>query len=153
MARSFNIGQDAANVFLIPSDGSAPLTFTTVGGDLISFNAKPKKNVVTRNSISQGGLELRQVEHVAYSGTMMIGRVNADFDKIDQLAQQNYLAGNDEVKYTITLAIINRDGTQSVTDVSFTNCSLYCEDLGNFEMGVDVKMTWQFQGDTYITED
>ena len=151
MARSFNIGQDAANVFLIPSDGGPPITFTTVGGDLISFNAKPKKNVVTRGTISTN-VEIRRIEHISYEGTLVIGRVNSSFDSIDQAAQAAYLAGQDEVKYTITLAIVNRDGSNSITDVSFTNCSFWCEDLGTYEMGVDVKMTFKFAGDTYITE-
>ena len=145
MAYGFNTGQDCT-IDLVDSNGVA-YSFSTIGGDLLHFEADWDLDVIRRRPISGKGLVKRRIDFKGTKGTIEIGRVNADFERIMIAAQDRYRNGQDPVTYTIHQLVQNRDNTGTQSAFRFTNCTIWISKGASYTMGEDVKLTIEFEGD------
>lgn len=148
--RSFNLGQDCT-IDIQTSDGSKTYSFSTIGGDLMSFEADPVTNLVTikpiTGSASGQGFEKRRLERMGWKGTIMIGRVNSDFDQLEISASDAYHAGQPDITYVIHQTVRDQDGSGTISEFQFTNCSLWMSKGANYRMGEATTLTYEFAGD------
>jgi hypothetical protein len=145
MSQGFNYGQDAT-VDLRGSDGS-DYSFDNVGGDLMSFEWDEITNVVRIRPISNDGFEKRRIEHTGYKGTIMIGRINADFDNFIANNAANYHAQLPDITYTVTLSVRDQDGAGTISKLQFAPCSVWMSKGPAFKIGDPVSFTIEFEGD------
>lgn len=145
MATSFNTGQDVL-IDLTDSNGVS-FSFSTLGGDLLHFEQDWDVDMIRRRPISGQGRSKRRLDYKGVKGTIEIGRVNADFEKIMIQDQDNYRAGADPRTWTIHQTVQERDGTGHQSSFRFVNCTLWISKGAGWTMAEDTKLTVEFEGD------
>lgn len=150
MAYSFNTGQDCT-IDIVDSNGIT-YSFSTIGGDLLHFEADWDMDVIRRRPMNGNGIAKRRLDFKGCKGTLEIGRVNSDFEKIMIAAQQTYRQGGDPITFTIHQTVQNRDNTNSQSVFRFVNCTMWVSKGAGYSMGEDVKLSLEFEGDDVIQD-
>jgi hypothetical protein len=148
MAYSFNTGQDCT-IDLQDSNGTT-YSFSTVGGDLLHFEADFDTDMIRRRPISGGGLSKRRIDYKGCKGTLEIGRINSAFEQLFIAAQSGYRSGQDPITYTIFQTVQNRDGTGTQSAFQYMNCTLWMSKGAGYTMGEDSKFSLEFEGDDIV---
>jgi len=146
--RSFNLGQDCT-IDIVSSDNRT-FTFSTLGADLMSFDADPEDNLVTIKPISSGGYERRRIERTAWKGTIVVARVNSDFETLEIQQAENYHQGLDDLSFTIHQTVSNKDGSSTISEYQFTNSALWMSKGPNYRMGEAATLSLEFKADDCV---
>jgi hypothetical protein len=146
---SFTTGQDCT-IDITNNKTGATYSFNNVGGDLLHFEGDWDIEVIRRRPISNKGLVKRRTDYKGCKGSIEIGRINADFEKLELSQQDNYRQGGDPISFTIHQSIRESDGSGKFASYQYTNCTLWTSKSGSYQMGEDVKITMEFEGDDIV---
>ena len=146
--RSYNLGQDC-NIDITSSSG-ATYSFSTLGADLISFDADPEINIVAIKPISNNGKERRRAERTAWKGTIVVSRINGDFERLEEIQTELYQSGEDDITFTIHQTVKNKDGSGSQSEYQFPNATLWLSKGGNYKMGDPTMLSMEFKSDPMV---
>lgn len=140
---SFNLGQEVSLDLIGPNGQIIDL------GGLVEFHAEPMNNVVRSKQLTRGGKISRRVTYDGWKGSFKFDRNSEALDLIQNLAEQNYFAGTQDVLFQITQTLPTPK-TGEVVQYLYRQAVVFMKDAGSFKADDKVMQTMEFEAEDRI---
>ena len=132
-----NIGKDVTLSIVGPTGALQPL------GLLEEFEARVDSTTVLSLPINNGGYPVRRATYQGWTGHFMYDRQNGNLDRLHNLLEANFYAGNPDIHFQIQETIRNPDGTSDT--FSYLDCVIKLETSGRKVQKEAIKQRAMFE--------